>query len=150
MIQDVAPVIQQLDQAREKVRIGLADLDPQQEVCPGWTVKHLLAHLTGWDQVSLEALRAYLSGEAPVTPMASDVDAFNDRAVAQRQKLDYDAIKQEWEAVRDDLKATVTALPPERLNETLAFPWGPCGTIAELGLELAHHEAYHAQELVTL
>jgi uncharacterized protein (TIGR03083 family) len=146
----MAPVIQQLDQAREKVRVGLADLDPQQEVCPGWTVKHLLAHLTGWDQISRQALQSHLHGEAPAVPTASDVDAFNDRAVAQRQQLDYAAVRREWETVREQLKATLTALPPERLNKTLVFPWGTRGTIAELGLELAHHEAYHARELATL
>jgi hypothetical protein len=78
------------------------------------------------------------------------VDAFNDQAVAQRQHLDYATVRQEWETVRDQLKATFTALPPDRLNETLIFPWGPRGTIAELALELAHHEAYHAEELATL
>ena len=40
-------LIQQLDEARAKMRAVLVDIDLRMEIYPGWTIKHVLAYLSG-------------------------------------------------------------------------------------------------------
>jgi hypothetical protein len=101
-----AALIQELDEARKKIQAELIGLDPQMPICPGWTIKHLLAHLIGWDKVATASLRAYSLGQEAATP-ARDMNGYNAQSVAACEKLGYDHIMKNCELARDQLKAAI-------------------------------------------
>ena len=140
-------LIQQLDAARVKMRAELADIDQQVEIYPGWTIKHVLAHIAGWDDATIASLRAHAGGEEPGTPATEGIDAYNEASVATRDPLSYDRIAKEWELARDQLKAAIKDMPPEKFDEPLLFPWGETGTVAQIVGIFAHHENGHAEEI---
>src|SRR3990170_3734748 len=92
-------LIQQLDQARAKMRAVLADVDTQMEIYPGWNVKQVLAHIIGWEDVTITSLRAHLGGDEPAILAARSIDHYNAEFVATRETLSYDHVVKEWELV---------------------------------------------------
>ncbi len=140
-------LIQQLDAARTKIQAVLVDIDQQMEIYPGWTIKHILAHITGWDDAVIASLRAHAGGDEPGTPATEGADAYNTESVATREALSYDRISREWELARDQLKAVLDEMPPEKFAEPLLFPWGETGTIAQVVGIFSHHEDEHAEEI---
>jgi len=140
-------LIQQLDEARAKMRAVLVDMDTQMEIYPDWTVKQVLAHITGWDDAIIASLRAHAGGDEPGTPASRGIDFYNAQSVAERKALAYDQVVKEWELAREQLKTAIKEMPAERLEEPLLFPWGQVGTIAQLVAIFAHHEEEHAGDI---
>lgn len=141
-------LIEELDTARAEMRALIADLTPDSEIYPGWTLRQFLAHLTGWDDVTATTLRAHARGETPATPVSAGIDAYNAESVATRETLDLAHIVKEWELARDELKAAIRALSPEQMAAPLLHPWGRVSTVAKLVNIMIHHEGVeHAEEL---
>ncbi len=140
-------LIQQLDRARDALQSALTGIPAQQEIYPGWTVKHLLAHFTGWDEVTVVALRAHIAGEDPGPPTASDIEQYNTEAIAARESFSDEQVARECEKVREQLKTLIANMPPAKLADPLLFPWGPTGTVAQIVAIFAEHELEHAQEI---
>ena len=149
-MEEKAALIQQLDGAREKIQAELIDLDQALQVCPGWTIKHLLAHLIGWDEIATTCLRAYSQGHEPAIATARDIDGYNAQAVATREALSYNHIVKEWELARDQLKAALLAMPGQQIDVPFLYPWGPTGTVRELVAIYVEHELEHAAALQRL
>lgn len=148
MTDEQSQLIQALDEARATMHTLIADLTPDSEIYPGWTLRQFLAHLTGWDDVTAATLRAHGRGETPATPVSAGIDAYNAESVATRQALDLDHIVKEWELARDELKAAIRALTPEQMAAPLLHPWGRVSTVAKLVNIMIHHEGVeHAEEL---
>jgi hypothetical protein len=140
-------LIQQLDQARETMQAVLADVNTQMEIYPTWTIKHVLAHITGWDEATTSSLRAHAGGEEPAAPAVRGIDFYNAQSVATREALSYEQIVKEWELAREDFKAAIDEIPEEIFNEPLLFPWGQTGTIARIVAIFSSHEEEHAKEI---
>lgn len=143
-------LIQDLDKARAAMRAALVDIDTAMPVYPGWTIKHVLAHITGWDDATIAALRAHAGGDEPGTPANRGIDHYNAQSVAERAPLPYDRIVQEWELAREQLKTVLRDLPLEKFEEPLLFPWGATGTVAQIVGIMIHHEIEHAEEITEL
>jgi hypothetical protein len=146
-MEERARLIQQLAQAREKMRAVLADVDTQMEIYPRWTIKHVLAHIAGWDDACIASLRAHVAGDEPGAPAARGIDFYNAQSVETREPLSYDQVVKEWELARGQLETIIHEMPPEKFKERLLFPWGPTGTIARLVAIFAEHEEEHAEEI---
>jgi uncharacterized protein (TIGR03083 family) len=141
-------LIQQLDAARAVLIELLADVPPETEIYPGWTLRQFYAHLTGWDDVVTASLRAHALGQTPATPAVKGIDAYNADSVATRETLDYQHIVQEWRLAREQLKAALRELPLEKLAEPLLYAWGPTGSVEKMIEVFVHHEGTeHAEEL---
>jgi hypothetical protein len=149
-MEEKARLIQQLDQARETMRAALADVDTQMEIYPTWTIKHVLAHITGWDEATSSSLRAHARGEEPATPAARGIDFYNAQSVATRESLSYEQTFKEWKLAREELKAAINEMPEEIFNEPLLLPWGAIGTIAQVVAIFVDHEEEHAREIQEL
>jgi uncharacterized protein (TIGR03083 family) len=149
-MEDKAAFIQALDEAHQKMRAELVDLDPHMPVYPGWTIKHLLAHLIGWDEASIAALQAHTLGNVPGTPAVRGINHYNAQSVATREALSYDHVVKEWELARDQLKAALLAVPDDKITQPLLFPWGPTGMVRDLVAIFSEHELEHAEELQNL
>jgi uncharacterized damage-inducible protein DinB len=51
-------LIERLKNARQPLEDLLHQAPPDKEIYAGWTLKDLLAHISGWDHVTIEALQA--------------------------------------------------------------------------------------------
>lgn len=141
-------LIQRLAAARAVLHELLAQIPPETEIYPGWTLRHFYAHLTGWDDAVTATLRAHAAGQTPATPAVKGVDAYNAESVATREELDYDHIVREWHLAREEVNAALRELPLEKLDEPVLYAWGPTGTVARLIEVFVHHEGTeHAAEL---
>ena len=143
-MQNKAQLLQQFDQARGKMREALPGIDLRLEIYPAWTIKDVLAHLAGWDDATIAALKAFVAGDAPPVPAVVGIAVYNAQTVAERTALDYEHIVKEWEWVREQLKALVSELPPEKLEATIVSPWGPPMTVVQLITVMTNHEEEHA------
>lgn len=140
-------LIDELDHAHEAMRLLLQSLNTSQEVYPTWTVKELLAHLTGWDDASIASLQAHSHGDIPSTPASRGIDPYNASTVNERVALSLEQVIREWEQTREVLKQVIRDLPDERLSKELVFPWGPKGSVEELIGIFAEHELEHVEEI---
>lgn len=147
MVEERMRLIQQLDQARVKMRAAIADIDPEREIYPGWTMKHILAHIAGWDDAVIASLQAYAEGKEPDTPAARGINVYNAQSVATREALSYNQVVSEWELAREQVKDILNKMPAEKFEERFVFPWGPRGTIARLIAVFVEHEEEHAEEI---
>lgn len=141
-------LLERLDQARRAMQAALIDIDTEREIYPQWTIKQILAHIGGWDQVATDALRAHAAGESPRKLAASGIDALNAQMVAGCEALSYEQIIGNWRLARRQLKAAISELPPEKLGEALLFPWGGKGNTARIVAILADHEKEHAADIL--
>ena len=64
-------LLHRLDETRETIEKILPTIDPTLEIYPGWTIKDMLAHMTGWDDATIAALKAFLASGAPPVPTVS-------------------------------------------------------------------------------
>ena len=113
-------------------------------------VKHVLAHIAGWDDASTSSLRANAGGEELATPAFQGVDHYNAETVSTRESLSYAQIAREWEQSREALKKAINDLPADKVDKPMLFPWGESGTAAELVNIFAPHERGHAAEIEEL
>lgn len=141
-------LIQLLDQARHQLTTAAAAVDPAEEILPGWTIKEILAHISGWDAVIVDSFTQFLAGETPPTPATQGIDVFNDQAVSARRALSLDQTYAEFMGLRHALVRLLRTAPPEMLSRTYTLPWGETGDIAYVARLLAEHEIEHAHDIL--
>jgi hypothetical protein len=144
---DRMQLIEQLDRARQMMREVVVEIDPNMEIYEGWTIKHLVAHITGWDDSTIASLEAHIAGDAPATPAARGIDYYNSQTVETRQSLDLDHVLREWDFTREQLKQLILEMPDDKFEQTLVVAWGSTGTVKELVDIFAEHEQEHALEI---
>ena len=115
-------LLQRLDHAHNTVRDLLADIDAQATIYPGWTLKQLIAHFTGWDDAVTASLHAHTVGNEPATPAVAGIDPYNAVSVATREALSFEQTVREWELAREQLKAAVRDLPAQKIRDTFRSP----------------------------
>jgi hypothetical protein len=140
-------LIQLLDAARKRMHEVIEKIETQREIYPGWTLKHFLAHLTGWDDALVVSLRHHAAGREPGTPAYRGIDEYNAQTVAEREAFDYNHIFAEWEYTHQQLKTVIREMPSQRFYEVLVYPWSAHGTISRLIKIMADHELEHADEI---
>jgi hypothetical protein len=141
-------LIQELDKSRVILLGLLADIPPDIEIYPGWTLRQFYAHLTGWDDVVTASLREHAAGRTPSAPVVKGINAYNAESVHTRESLDYEHIVKEWDLAREQLRAGIRGFPLERWHESLVFPCGPVGSVRQMVEVLVEHEGdEHAGEL---
>jgi hypothetical protein len=140
-------LLQQLDQARADLEALLPRVDPAREIYPGWTIRQLLAHMTGWDDANIASLRTHAAGRVPATSANMGIDAYNAQTVTSRQDLDLDHVTKEWRLTRQTLRTIVEEMPEEKFKASLIVPWGGTGTVSSLLEVFIEHEHEHAGDL---
>ncbi len=140
-------LLQRLEEARIKIEELLPKIDSEKEVYPGWDMKRLLAHITGWDDASIDALRAHEKGYPPTIPAIHSLDEYNEFTVNSRADLTYEQILDEWRLKRHVLRDIIEQLSEEKFLEPLAVPWGRTTTVARLVDIFSRHEEEHAQDI---
>lgn len=146
-IQNKTQFIQQFNQAREEIRALLPGIDLHLEIYPGWKIKEVLSHLTGWDDVTILALQDFVAGNPPLMTAMRGIDYYNSQTVAERKSLDYDQIVREWEWVREQLMPILDQLTEENLATQVVAPWGTSMTVENMINIMIHHEKEHAEAI---
>jgi hypothetical protein len=145
-----ANLILMLDKARDSMHAVVARATYHQTIYPPWTIKEVIAHLTGWDDAVIASLKAHTAGDVPGTPANRGINHYNAATVTERESLSYQQTFDEWEATRKILKQTILDLPAEKLSVPLVYPWGPSGTVEKLIRIFADHETEHANEITKI
>jgi len=143
-------LIEQLGKARTVMQRALSCVETEREICPGWTVKEILAHIAGWDKVGTSIVRAHMAGEPPPPLEVQGIDAYNAYLVAQSEAISYEEMAQGWKLARRQFTDALAEAPPEKLKDQARFPWGETGNIARLVSILVEHEKEHATEIMEM
>lgn len=140
-------LINLLKESRAASMAVMEGLDENTEVFPGWTVKHFLAHIAGWDEATVTSLRAHRRGEVYEIPAFRGIDDYNAQSVVTRHELNYVQVTAEWEIVRRDLLAVLAEMPAEKFDQSFLLPWGHWGTVEQLVRIMVSHELEHCEDL---
>jgi hypothetical protein len=143
-------LIQQLDEARQKLLAAVAQIPAEHEIYPHWKVKELLAHVTGWDDAAIASIQAVLGGEIPKTPAVRGLDYYNAITVSEREALDMFHVSRECDVTREQFKTLIRQVPEERLDEHFILPWGPTGSVTGLANIFTEHEEEHADDILNI
>jgi|WetSurMetagenome_2_1015567.scaffolds.fasta_scaffold68253_2 hypothetical protein len=136
-----------LDETRAVMEKLLPSLSPGQQIYPGWTMKDLLAHMTGWDVATLDSLQAHLTGNPPAVTGIGSLDEYNASTVSSRQHLSFDQVLSEWRQIRQQLRLLILEMPAEKFTEPVLVPWGGKSTVTELIEIFRSHEEEHINDV---
>ncbi|MBE2272186.1 MAG: maleylpyruvate isomerase family mycothiol-dependent enzyme [Anaerolinea sp.] len=150
MIDEIATVIRELDDARAAMRTVMEKFDRKTIIYPGWTLKHILAHVTGWDEAAANSIEAHMRGGESAIDAYQGVAEYNEKSVETRRELTFELTVREWEYERERLKKALREITPEQWNTPLMFPWGGYGLAINLVRVWSRHEHDHARELQEL
>ncbi len=140
-------LIQRLEASRAQMLAHLDEIDKQRKIYPLWTVRELLAHLSGWDDAIIAFIRSVKDNLPPATPAARGIDVYNAETVATREGLSYDHIYREYIQTRNVLLDLIRALPEEKITQDFVLPWGGKGSLMDMINVFAPHEEEHAEDL---
>ncbi len=140
-------LIQRLEKSRAQMTVHLEVIDKNRKIYPLWTIREIIAHLSGWDDASIAYIRAIVAGETPATPAARGVDVYNAETVATREGLDYDRIYREYIETRRILLDLIRAMPEGKITEKFILPWGGAGTLIDIVNIFGPHEEEHAEDV---
>ncbi len=140
-------LIQRLEKSRAQMTVHLEVIDKNRKIYPLWTIREIIAHLSGWDDASIAYIRAIVAGETPATPAARGVDVYNAETVATREGLDYDRIYREYIETRRILLNLIRAMPEGKITEKFILPWGGAGTLIDIVNIFGPHEEEHAEDV---
>lgn len=143
-------LIERLNQSRNAMQRALSSVDAQQELCPGWTIREMLAHIAGWEEVGAKTIRAHSAGVTPEPLEIRGIDAYNQVLIANCAALSHDEVIRYWRQARRELVEALDGTPLEKLRGRAQFPWGETGNITRLVSILAEHELEHAHEILEL
>ena len=138
-------LVQHFIRARNQVRALLPEIDVKMEIYPGWTIKEVLAHLSGWDDATILAIQKFTTSEPPLMTAIRGIDFYNSQTIAEREDLSYEQIVREWEWVREQLIPMLHQLTEKELATVITAPWGTTLSIFELLNIMVEHEEEHTR-----
>ena len=98
---DKREMLEHLIRAREELLAAIEGLSETEmtmlPVAGVWTIKDILAHISGWTAWDLAGIGTILAGERPDFSAIQDVDTFNGRLVAERSTWSLDQVLAEME-----------------------------------------------------
>lgn len=140
-------LITRLEHSRAMMLTHLDQIDKNRKIYPLWTVREILAHLSGWDDATIAFIHTILEGGQPgLTLAAQGIDVYNAETVATREGLDYDHIYREYLQTRRVLLDLIRQMPEELVTEQYVLPWGGYGTLVDMVNIFAPHEEEHAED----
>lgn len=144
------PILKEFVLARANITDAITSFPPQKRftrLFKKWTIKDLLAHLSGWDIYTLDAVLALKSGRIP--PWGEAVDRFNLHSVAKREKWLWPRVYREFVSVGHRLEKELRSVPPEKWNKKI---WPNKSFTLEklLKIDIDHYLNEHLPEIKKL
>ena len=143
-------LIDMLAHSRASMVAQLDEIDKNRKIYPLWTIREMLAHLSGWDDAVIGFIQSLQAGEIPATPAARGIDVYNAETVATREGLDYDHIYREYIQTRKMLLQLMREAPDEKVTAQFILPWGDPGTLVDIINIFGPHEEEHADDVEKL
>ena len=139
-----------LERSRAKMMAHLEEIDKNRKIYPLWTIREMLAHLSGWDDAVIAYIQSLMAGKTPATPAVRGMDVYNAEPVSTREGLDYDHIYREYIETRIMLLNLLQEVPDEKVTERSILPWGEPGTLMDIIHIFGPHEEEHAEDVEKL
>ena len=54
-----------LEESHQNIEKLVSQVDQNLEIYPGWTIREILAHFTGWDDAVIASLKSHCSWRSP-------------------------------------------------------------------------------------
>ena len=140
-------LIQRYESSRAKMIEHLDEIDRNRKIYPLWTVREIIAHLSGWDDATIGFVRSVIDGSTPATPAIRGIDIYNAETVATREGLSYDQIYREYIETRKVLLDLIRVMPEDKVNQKFILPWGDEGTMIDMVDIFEEHEIEHAEDV---
>lgn len=140
-------LINRLNNARKELVDTLGSISPEAGITEAWTVKEVLAHIAGWDQVSTQAIQTLIAGQAPRVTVPQGIHAFNAEMAAAWMGKNYQQALQEFNLSRQAFIMAIESLPENLVDAEFTLPWGGQGTLEQIVDILAKHELEHIEDL---
>ena len=96
------------------------------DVCGWWSSRQILAHLTSFEVMLVDALDLFLENEpGPTFQMMGEVggEIFNEKQVAARDGMTAQEILEEYNAAFKAVQDRLKQIPVEKRRQTGAIPW---------------------------
>jgi uncharacterized protein (TIGR03083 family) len=144
-------LIRKLADSHQQIEQLVGQVDRNLEIYPGWTVREVLAHFSGWDEAAVDSLKSHAAGRTPAEAAGGDHDTYNLESIRRYESLDFERIYQMWQRNHEQLKIAIRDLPPEKMEEAFTFPWGQSGNVEDLVVGLTtDHETIHMKDVKNL
>ena len=98
MTKDLETLLQEIDRIRVDMSKIVEKVDPSREICPGWTIKEAIGHITAWEIVIDKAIQAFLADDPPYFLHEQDFDIFNEEVVMFRSAWSLEQVLQELDS----------------------------------------------------
>jgi hypothetical protein len=145
-----APILAKLAKSRETLQAAIATLtEAQLDSCPGdgWTIREMLTHLVNAEEDHVAVIRAITEGHTDRLPTEIDMNAHNERRVAERQGWTLPQIVRALADQRQNTVALFASLSAEKLALSGRHPVLGERTVDEIFRFIVLHERLHAQEI---
>ena len=138
---DNLQMLDRLDDAWRSFRDTLDGITEEQMLekdFDSWSLKDILAHIIGWNEVISESLEHVARGEPPVKVGSGDeiFDAWNEKFVADRQDLSPHQVVNELEESFRRFRTAFQSFPEEKYDERLA---------ERINFEISHYQEHTHQ-----
>ena len=144
-------LIQHLEQSHQDINQLTYQVDQSLEIYPGWTIRTVLAHFTGWDDAVIISHKSHAVGGIPIVVAGGDHNVYNAASITEREVLSFEHVYQEWQHTHEQLKITIRDLPSEKMEAQIVFPWGQIGNIEDLVIGLTtEHEVSQMKDIQAL
>jgi hypothetical protein len=143
-------IIQGMETSHSAMMAQLDEIDKNRKVYPLWTIREILAHLSGWDDSVVSYLTALKSGDIPPVLAPRGVDVYNEETVSTREGLSYDRIVSEYIQTRARVIELVRSIPEEMVTQESILPWGDKGSLQSIVDIFGGHEMEHVQDIEKL
>jgi hypothetical protein len=119
-------------------------------VCGNWSVKEIIAHLTSYELLLIEAFKTF-SGAKPDSSLlnfAQDNQRFHAAEVAKRRYATAQQIADEYNDVQVQAISLLAQVAPEKVTQKGIVPWfGPELALSEVVDQLCAHTCEHCEHI---
>jgi hypothetical protein len=136
-----AELLQEIGVERSRLDALLEQLTPRQMVqggatLAGWSVKDILGHLIGWQQMNLDWYATGLRGEMPAMPAPDltwrDIRELNDRIYRKHHRRSLKAVVADYDAFHQKMLDLIEEVPDREFVALGHFAWtGPTWTLSD-------------------
>ena len=140
-------ILKMIESSHAAMMAQLSEIDKQRKIYPLWTIREIIAHLSGWDDAAVGFVNALLKGETPPIPAPRGPEVYNEETVSTREGLSYDHIVREYVNTRAKLVALIRQMTEEMVTQKSILPWGEEGSLESIVQVFGPHEMEHAMDV---
>jgi hypothetical protein len=140
-------ILEMLETSHAAMMAQLNEVDKQRKIYPLWTIREIVAHLSGWDDAAIGFVNALVKGETPPIPAPRGPNVYNEETVSTREGLSYDHIVREYITTRARLIEVTRQITEEMVAQKSILPWGGEGSLEDIVQVFGPHELEHAMDV---